>query len=80
MGRAIFRMENGNLVRNITGSDVLVDMAVERADSYESMGCGKASVKDLINYVVEIADEEKEAGRPVKTEIIVNAIIKVGGL
>lgn len=39
------------------GVTELVTAAIERGETIESMGAGKASKKDLTYYVMEIADE-----------------------
>ncbi len=42
------------------GVTELVNAAVERGESIESMGAGKASPRDLTYYVLEIADETRK--------------------
>ncbi|MCK5485481.1 MAG: hypothetical protein KAI86_04665 [Desulfobacterales bacterium] len=39
------------------GVTELVNAAVERGETFESMGAGKASKRDLTYYVLELADE-----------------------
>lgn len=39
------------------GVTQLVEAAIERGETYESVGAGKASQRDLTYYVLEIADE-----------------------
>ena len=39
------------------GVTELVSAAIDRGETIESMGAGKASKKDLTYYVMEIADE-----------------------
>ncbi len=43
------------------GVTQLVEAAIERGETIESMGAGKASQRDLTIYVMEIADEVKKA-------------------
>jgi len=44
------------------GVTELLNAAVERGETFESMGVGKASKRDLTYYVLELADEaHKEA-------------------
>lgn len=41
------------------GVTELVNAAIERGETIESMGAGKASRKDLTYYVLEIVDESE---------------------
>lgn len=43
------------------GVTELNDAAEERGETYESMGAGKASQRDLTLYVMEIADEVRKS-------------------
>lgn len=42
------------------GVTELVNAAVERGETFESAGAGKASKRDLTYYVLEIADETRK--------------------
>jgi hypothetical protein len=46
------------------GVTELLDNAIERGQTFESMGAGKASKGDLTHYVIEIADEVEAQGEP----------------
>jgi len=43
------------------GVTELVDAAIERGETIESMGAGKASQKDLTYYVIELVTEAEQA-------------------
>lgn len=44
----------------MAGVTELINAAVERGETIESMGTGKASKRDLTYYVLEIADEAQQ--------------------
>jgi hypothetical protein len=61
------------------GVTQLVEAAVERGATFESMGTGKASQQDLSYYVLEIAREAEERipSEPYKDGVIGGALFAI---
>lgn len=59
------------------GRAMLVAQAVERGESIESVGAGKADAVDLTQYVIEIYAEHEAEGDPIPLNTVAAAMFEI---